>query len=146
VYTLADVVFVGRSLADMGGSDTMEVAGLGKPMFVGPHNENFADIAERLLTARAMRRIELDLRGPGVAAAVADTVAGMLNDRSGARAMGEAARRVVLETRGAWPCPGRLREHPTGANRQQPMMTAGRISCQAPSYASSSSNAYAVSW
>lgn len=101
VYTLADVVFVGRSLADMGGSDTMEVAGLGKPMFVGPHNENFADIAERLLTARAMRRIELDLRAPGVAAAVADTVAGMLNDRSGARAMGEAARRVVLENRGA---------------------------------------------
>ena len=42
-YGLATVVFVGRSLAPMGGSDVMEVAGLAKPFLIGPHTENFAE-------------------------------------------------------------------------------------------------------
>ena len=41
-YALATVVFVGRSLVPMGGSDPMEVAALSKPIIVGPHMENFA--------------------------------------------------------------------------------------------------------
>jgi len=41
-YSLARVVFVGRSLVPMGGSDMMEAAALGKPVIVGPYTENFA--------------------------------------------------------------------------------------------------------
>ena len=51
-YSLAAVVFVGRSLAAMGGSDMMEVAALAKPIIVGPHNENFADTVHSI-AARA---------------------------------------------------------------------------------------------
>ena len=47
-YSLADVIFVGRSLVPMGGSDPMEVAALAKPILVGPHMENFAQPTELL--------------------------------------------------------------------------------------------------
>ena len=40
-YSLAAVVFVGRSLVPMGGSDMIEVAALGKPTIFGPHAFNF---------------------------------------------------------------------------------------------------------
>jgi len=59
-YALADVVFVGRSLVAMGGSDPMEVAALGKPMIVGPHMDNFADPTDVLARAGAGR-----VRGAG---------------------------------------------------------------------------------
>jgi 3-deoxy-D-manno-octulosonic-acid transferase len=48
-YALADVVVVGRTLLDFGGSDMMEPVGLGKATVIGPHVRNFAD------TARALR-------------------------------------------------------------------------------------------
>jgi 3-deoxy-D-manno-octulosonic-acid transferase len=47
-YSLANVVFVGRSLVPMGGSDMIEAAGLGKPVCFGPHTFNFPQ-AEALL-------------------------------------------------------------------------------------------------
>ncbi len=40
-YSLADVVFVGRTLTAMGGSDMMEPAALGKCTIFGPHTFNF---------------------------------------------------------------------------------------------------------
>ena len=53
-YALADVVFVGRSLVPMGGSDVMEAAALGKPIFVGPHHDNFAASVAALGSAGAV--------------------------------------------------------------------------------------------
>ena len=49
-YTLATVVFVGRSLAPMGGSDMMEPAALGKCTLFGPHTFNFKQTVEALLS------------------------------------------------------------------------------------------------
>lgn len=46
-YALADVVFVGRSLVPMGGSDMIEAAGLGKSTCFGPYTFNFPQ-AEKL--------------------------------------------------------------------------------------------------
>ena len=40
-YALADAVFVGRSLVEMGGSDMIEAAALGKATAFGPHTFNF---------------------------------------------------------------------------------------------------------
>lgn len=48
-YALASVVFVGRSLVPMGGSDVMEPAVLAKPICVGRHTQNFADAVARLM-------------------------------------------------------------------------------------------------
>jgi 3-deoxy-D-manno-octulosonic-acid transferase len=58
-YSLADVVFVGRSLVDLGarqhGSDMIEPAALGKPVVVGPFTHNFTDAMHQFLAAEAIR-------------------------------------------------------------------------------------------
>jgi len=48
-YSLADVIFVGRSLVPMGGSDMMEAAALGKCTIFGPYAFNFKQAVEALL-------------------------------------------------------------------------------------------------
>ena len=48
-YALATVVFVGRTLVPMGGSDMMEPTALGKCTLFGPHTFNFKQTVEVLL-------------------------------------------------------------------------------------------------
>ena len=48
-YSLATIIFVGRSLVPMGGSDMMEAAALGKPTIFGPHAFNFRQTVDALL-------------------------------------------------------------------------------------------------
>lgn len=48
-YNLADIVFVGRTLTPMGGSDMMEPAALGKCTIFGPHTFNFKQTVTALL-------------------------------------------------------------------------------------------------
>ncbi len=50
-YSLAAVIFVGRSLVSMGGSDMMEAAALGKCTIFGPHAFNFKQAVADLLKA-----------------------------------------------------------------------------------------------
>jgi 3-deoxy-D-manno-octulosonic-acid transferase len=50
-YSLAKVIFVGRSLVPMGGSDMMEAAALGKCTIFGPHAFNFKQAVDDLLKA-----------------------------------------------------------------------------------------------
>ena len=50
-YSLATVIFVGRSLVPMGGSDMIEAAALGKCTIFGPHAFNFKQAVEDLLKA-----------------------------------------------------------------------------------------------
>ena len=48
-YSLATIIFVGRSLVPMGGSDMLEAAALGKPVLFGPHTYNFKQTVDELL-------------------------------------------------------------------------------------------------
>ena len=48
-YCLATIIFVGRSLVPMGGSDMMEAAALGKCTVFGPHAFNFRQTVDSLL-------------------------------------------------------------------------------------------------
>jgi 3-deoxy-D-manno-octulosonic-acid transferase len=48
-YCLATIIFVGRSLVPMGGSDMMEAAALGKCTIFGPHAFNFRQTVDSLL-------------------------------------------------------------------------------------------------
>ncbi len=77
-YLLADAVFVGRSLAPMGGSNPLEPVALGKPTVIGPHHENFAGVVADLVTEgglvvseRPMAVIARWLEDPSAAEAVA---------------------------------------------------------------------------
>ena len=48
-YSLATIIFVGRSLVPMGGSDMAEAAALGKCTLFGPHAFNFKQTVDALL-------------------------------------------------------------------------------------------------
>jgi len=52
-YSLATIVFIGRSLVPMGGSDMIEAAALKKCCIFGPHTFNFAQTVEALLEDEA---------------------------------------------------------------------------------------------
>ena len=94
VYALASVVFVGGSLVASGGHNILEPAVAGKPVLVGPHMENFQEIAD---TFRA--------EGAIVQVASADElgreVADLLLDEPRRRELGERARGLVGRNRGA---------------------------------------------
>jgi len=48
-YSLATIIFVGRSLVPMGGSDMAEAAALGKTTLLGPYASNFKQTVDELL-------------------------------------------------------------------------------------------------
>ena len=58
LFSFADVVFMGGTLAHRGGHNILEPAAAGKPVIVGPHLENFAEIQQRFRAGRGMREIE----------------------------------------------------------------------------------------
>ena len=51
-YSLATVIFVGRSLVPMGGSDMIEAVALGKCTIFGPHTFNFNQTVDALLAEK----------------------------------------------------------------------------------------------
>jgi 3-deoxy-D-manno-octulosonic-acid transferase len=54
-YALSDVAFVGGSLVSWGGHNLLEPAYYAKPVFFGPHMDNFAHLAEIFVEAGAAR-------------------------------------------------------------------------------------------
>ena len=93
-YTLADVVFVGRSLVPIGGSNPMEPGSLAKPMLWGPEMFNFPVEAPAMVAAGAARVVA---NADDLAAAVAD----LLTHPEKRRQMGEAARATIRSMQGA---------------------------------------------
>jgi 3-deoxy-D-manno-octulosonic-acid transferase len=97
-YSLADVVFVGRTLVDLGprqhGSDMIEPAALAKPVIVGPHTGNFADVMSRFRAADAVMEVHTGDQ-------LHEAVAAFLLTPEQERAMGRAAQEVVRKGKGA---------------------------------------------
>jgi len=58
LFPYAAVVFMGGTLADRGGHNILEPAIFGKPVIVGPHMENFREIAEDFARSHAVLRID----------------------------------------------------------------------------------------
>ncbi|QDV90013.1 3-deoxy-D-manno-octulosonic acid transferase [Phycisphaerae bacterium RAS2] len=101
-YALATVVFVGRSLVPLGGSDLMEVAGLGKPMCFGPHVENFSEVAGLLLADEAAVQVTPPVSDRLTAAASLSAVLmKLLSSPDAAGAMGARAQDIVRRNTGA---------------------------------------------
>jgi 3-deoxy-D-manno-octulosonic-acid transferase len=94
VYPLATVVFVGGSLADAGGHNVLEPAVAGKAVIVGPHMQNFREIAAEFLAEDALVQVR-DARG------LADAVARLFADPAGRDALGARAQAIVARNRGA---------------------------------------------
>jgi tetraacyldisaccharide 4'-kinase len=94
LFGLADVVFMGGTLARRGGHNPLEPAFFGKPVIVGPHMENFAEIASKFAAAGALVTI-------GGAAELAGAVRGLLEDAPRRERIGAAARAAAESERGA---------------------------------------------
>ena len=56
-YSLASLIFVGRTLVEMGGSDMMEAAALGKFTVFGPYTYNFTQTVDALLAGKGAVRV-----------------------------------------------------------------------------------------
>jgi 3-deoxy-D-manno-octulosonic-acid transferase len=97
-YAMANVVFVGRTLVDLGyrqhGSDMIEPAALAKPVVVGPFTGNFAEAMNCFGRAGAMKVVKND-------AELESTIAALLSDSDAAKEMGMRAREVVKNQQGA---------------------------------------------
>ena len=94
LYAAADVAFVGGSLAPVGGHNILEPAAAGAPIVVGPHLENFAEMAAAFREGLAMVSVP-------DAAALPGALARLLEDGQGARALAARARGVLEAHRGA---------------------------------------------
>ena len=93
-YAIADIVFVGGSLAATGGHNILEPASLGKPILFGPHMFNFRDISSLFLAAGAARMVADQ-------AALSSGIAELLADPAAAAALGNAARQIIAGNQGA---------------------------------------------
>lgn len=94
-YTRADVVFVGRTLVDLGekqhGSDMIEPCALGRPTVVGPFTQNFAEPMNALRLADGL----VEIKTP---AELTETIAKLLRHPGD---IGLRGRQVVQRQRGA---------------------------------------------
>ena len=97
-YSLADVVFVGRTLVDLGsrqhGSDMIEPAALAKPTIVGAYTGNFAEVMNQFRAQNAMVEVATDQE-------LRVQIERLLTDRQAASAMGSRAQEVVRQNQGA---------------------------------------------
>ena len=93
-YALADVVFVGRSLVPLGGSNPMEPGSLARPMLWGPEMYNFPVEAPALVAAGAACEV-------AGADALANALGDLLTNPERRRQMGRAARETIRSMQGA---------------------------------------------
>jgi 3-deoxy-D-manno-octulosonic-acid transferase len=93
VYALANVAFVGGSLAPRGGHNILEPAQFAKPVLVGPHTQNFRDIVRAFIAEDALRVV--------TAAELTPTVIHLLHNPQEAIELGARAWKVVEAGRGS---------------------------------------------
>jgi len=93
-YSLAKVIFVGRSLVPMGGSDMAEAAALKKPVIFGPHTDNFTQTADALINGRGAVRVQNQHQ-------LKTAVQKILTDTEYANQLAENAQQVIIQNQGA---------------------------------------------
>jgi 3-deoxy-D-manno-octulosonic-acid transferase len=89
LFPLADVVFMGGTLARRGGHNVLEPAAVRRAIVTGPHLENFAAIAAEFREQRAFLEIDDAKQLPGAVAQLLDQP--QLREELGARAAALAA-------------------------------------------------------
>jgi len=93
-YALCDVAFIGGSLLPLGGQNLIEAAALGKPVLIGEHTFNFAQVTDDALAAGGALRI-------ASADALMAQAARLLQDDGERLAMGRRARDFAGQHKGA---------------------------------------------
>ena len=94
LYQIATAVFVGGSLIPAGGHNILEPALYGKAIVVGPHMENFKEIAETFLANRAAIQVHN-------ARELESVIVNLMGDPVRRARLGAAARALIDANRGA---------------------------------------------
>ncbi len=94
LFQLADVVFMGGTLPHRGGHNILEPALFGKPVIVGPHMENFPEVAAKFASAGAL----VSIAKPDE---LAGAVARLLANADARGSVGVRARETAESERGA---------------------------------------------
>jgi 3-deoxy-D-manno-octulosonic-acid transferase len=93
-YALADIVFVGGSLVEIGGHNILEPLALSRPVICGPYMFNFQDIADLFLENKACllacNQKELETR-----------IRDLLNNPAKIDALTQKAKDLILRNQGA---------------------------------------------
>ncbi|HEX4951158.1 MAG TPA: 3-deoxy-D-manno-octulosonic acid transferase [Blastocatellia bacterium] len=100
LYRFASVVFVGGSLVPKGGHNILEPALEAKPIIVGPHMENFREIATEFLRHDAVVQLQGANDSELIAALRAAWIS-LLTDKERAQCLGRNAHATVEANRGA---------------------------------------------
>ena len=94
LFPLADLVFMGGTIARRGGHNILEPASFGKAVVAGPHMENFAEIARDFTEGGGLARF--DSRGE-----LGTTVARLLANVGERKQIGDRAKLLAESKRGA---------------------------------------------
>lgn len=94
LYTLAEFVFVGKSLTARGGHNMLEPAALGVPPVFGPFTDNFTEEAQLLLDAGGAERVASETE-------LGEALLRLLRDSGQRKDRARCAREAVLGKRGA---------------------------------------------
>src|SRR5437879_5608471 len=93
-YGIATVVFMGKSLTAHGGQNPVEPILAGKPVVFGPHMENFATLADMLVSKKGAVQVQ-DVNS------LEQTLADLLHDSEARQRLVQGAHEVLSEHQGA---------------------------------------------
>jgi len=93
-YGIATVVFIGKSLTAHGGQNPVEPILAGKPVVFGPHMENFATLADMLVSKKGAVQVQ-DVNS------LEQTLADLLHDSEARQRLVQSAHEVLSEHQGA---------------------------------------------
>ena len=100
VYPLADVVFVGGSIAPHGGHNVLEPAASGVCVVTGPHTQNFAAVTKSLLDENAL--VQLPVLPPSESSTeLSSVLIRLISDEAQRNEIGKRALAVCKLNRGA---------------------------------------------
>ena len=92
-YSVADIIFVGKSLMEHGGQNPIEPAMCGKAVVVGPNMENFPAVMPVFMGKNALVQV-------GDVQSLEAAIEGLFADEPARTALGARAAQVVEENRG----------------------------------------------
>lgn len=100
LYSLASIVFVGGSIASTGGHNILEPAAVGACVITGAHTFNFQLIVETFVNAEAIIQLP-PISYSEATVELADVISDLLSHSARRQELGNRARQLVNENRGA---------------------------------------------
>ncbi|MDQ2938547.1 MAG: 3-deoxy-D-manno-octulosonic acid transferase [Acidobacteriota bacterium] len=100
LYSLASIVFVGGSIASTGGHNILEPAAVGACVITGAHTFNFKEIVETFVNSGAIIQLP-PMSYSEATVELANIISDLLAHSAKRQALGDRARQLVNENRGA---------------------------------------------